>query len=129
MFGSTARASAERRVALEGVGAEVCLTSADRAGRVMLGEAWELLAARGVKRLLVEGGAQVLTSFLGARLALSAEIELSPLWLGAPATPVLGELNVAELGQALRLERIEVERLGQSVLVRGDVVYPAQGAR
>jgi riboflavin-specific deaminase-like protein len=129
VFGSTARAPADRRVALEKVGAEVCLTSGDRAGRVMLGEALELLAARGVKRLLVEGGAQVLTSFLGARLALSAEIELSPLWLGAPATPVLGELNVAELGQALRLERIEVERLGQSVLVRGDVVYPAQGPR
>jgi 5-amino-6-(5-phosphoribosylamino)uracil reductase/diaminohydroxyphosphoribosylaminopyrimidine deaminase/5-amino-6-(5-phosphoribosylamino)uracil reductase len=126
VFGSAPRASAARRRELEAAGAAVLLTSPDSSGRVALREALEALAARGVKRLLVEGGAQVLSSFLEAGLARRAEIEIAPLWLGSPATPALCELGVGSLSQALRLERVEVARLGQSVLIRGDVGYPAQ---
>jgi 5-amino-6-(5-phosphoribosylamino)uracil reductase/diaminohydroxyphosphoribosylaminopyrimidine deaminase/5-amino-6-(5-phosphoribosylamino)uracil reductase len=128
VFGCAERASAARRRQLEAVGAEVWLTSADANGRVALSEALEALAARGVRRLLVEGGAKVLTSFLQAGLADRAEIEIAPLWLGAPATPGLCELGVGQLGQALRLEGVEVTRLGQNVLVRGDIVYPPRSA-
>ena len=77
-----------------------------------------------MRRLLVEGGAKVLTSFLQARLAQRAEIEVAPLWLGAGATPAFCDLNVAELWQALRLERTQIERLGTTLLVKGDIVYP-----
>ena len=123
VFGCAERASTQRRRDLEAAGAEVRLTSADGQGRVALAEALDLLAARGVRRLLVEGGAKVLTSFLQAGLAQRAEIEIAPLWLGAPATLGLGELGVGQLTQAPRLERVEVARLGQNVLVRGDIVY------
>ena len=126
IFGCADRAPAGRRRDLEAKGALVVLTSADRNGQVALVEALDALAARGVKRLLVEGGAKVLTSFLGAGLAERAEIELAPLWLGAPATPALGELGIRQLGQALRLERVDVGRLGQNVLIRGEIVYPAR---
>lgn len=128
VFGCDERASASRRRDLEARGAIVVLTSADPNGQVALLEALEALTARGVKRLLVEGGAKVLTSFLKAGVAERAEIEIAPLWLGAPATPGLCELGVAQLGQALRLERVDVARLGQNVLVRGDIVYPPRGA-
>ena len=87
-----------------------------------------MLGARGVKRLLVEGGAKVLTSFLQAGLATRAEIEIAPLWLGAPATAAPCELGVVSLAQALRLERVQVERLGQSVLLCGEIVYPQRSA-
>ena len=109
-------------------GAEVRLTSADAHGRGAVVEALDVLAARGVRRLLVEGGAKVLTSFLQAGLAQRAEIEIAPLWLGAPATLGLCELGVGQLGQALRLGGVEVARLGQNVLVRGDIVYPPRSA-
>ena len=128
IFGSTARALAPRRRALEAAGAEVQLIVTDRQGRVALPAALDMLGARGVKRLLVEGGAKVLTSFLQAGLAARAEIEIAPLWLGASATAAPCELGVASLAQALRLERVQVERLGQSVLVCGDIVYPPRSA-
>ena len=124
IFGCAERASKERQQRLQDAGASVLLTSADRHGRVALGEALQALATRGVERLLVEGGAKVLTSFLKARLAERAQIEIAPLWLGAPATSSVCDLGVSQLGQALRLERIEVARLGQNVLVQGDVAYP-----
>jgi len=128
VFGAAERASRLRRQELEAAGAEVVLTSAARSGRVALHEALASLAARGVERLLVEGGARVLTSFLDARLAQRAEIEIAPLWLGAPATPSLGELGVGHMGQALKLEQLEIERLGSSLLVRGAIVYAAKAA-
>lgn len=123
LVGCAERADPARRAALEAAGATVLLTSADQQGRVQLPEALELLSRRGVKRLLVEGGAKVLTSFLRQRLVDRAEIEVAPLWLGAQGTPSVGDLGLAQLGQAARLARTEVERLGASVLVRGDVVY------
>ncbi len=129
VFGCAERASKQRQQQLQEAGASVVLTSADRQGRVALGEALQALAARGVERLLVEGGARVLTSFLQARLAKRAQVEIAPLWLGAPATSGVCELGVGQLGQALRLERVEVSRLGQNVLVQGDVVYPTGAAK
>jgi riboflavin-specific deaminase-like protein len=128
IFGSADRAPPARRRALEAAGAEVALTSANQHGRVALLEALELLGARGVKRLLVEGGARVLTSFLQAGLAARAEVEVAPLWLGAPATSAPCELGVANSAHALRLEQVVVERLGASVLFSGDVVYPARSS-
>jgi riboflavin-specific deaminase-like protein len=124
VFGSAARASSERRRELEAAGASVTLTEPDANGRVELARALEVLVEHGVRRLLVEGGAKVLTSFLQARLAQRAEIEVAPLWLGAGATPAFCDLNVAELWQALRLERTQIERLGTTLLVKGDIVYP-----
>lgn len=123
IFGCVERASPRRCRELQAAGADVVLTSAARQGRVALVEALEALAARGVQRLLVEGGGRVLTSFLESGLAQRAEIEIAPLWLGASGTPSVGELGVGNLARALRLEQLEVERLGQSVLVRGAIVY------
>ena len=127
VFGCAGRASPSRQRALEAAGAAVSLTSSDVNGRVELNEALETLAERGVKRLLVEGGGKVLTSFLHAGLAQHAEVEITPLWLGNPGTPALGDVGVTELGKALRLDALRVESLGSSLLVRGDIVYPPRG--
>lgn len=126
VIGCAERTSAKRRREVENAGAEVRLTRADEGGRVALPAALAALAERGVKRLLVEGGAQVLTSFVRARLADRAEIEIAPLWLGSEATPAFADLGVAELLQAQRLVGTEVERLGSSLLLRGEIAYPGQ---
>jgi riboflavin-specific deaminase-like protein len=127
VFGCAARAALERQRELEQRAVQVQLTGPDARGRVALPEVLDALEQRGVRRLLVEGGATVITSFLQERLAARAEVEITPLLLGAPATPALRELGIDSLATALRLERVEVERLGQSVLMRGDIGYPVRG--
>lgn len=122
------RASAERSRALEQAGADVSLLAADEQGRVSLPAALQALHERGVRRLLVEGGARVLTSFLRERLADRAEVEIAPVWLGGDGTPSVGELGVRGMSQALRLERAVLEPLGASLLLRGDIAYPARSA-
>jgi riboflavin-specific deaminase-like protein len=126
-IGVAGRATPSRRQALESAGAVVVLTAADRDRRVLLTEALEALAALGVRRLLVEGGAKVQSSFLATRLADRAQIEIAPLWLGPNATPAASELDVSHVPLAPRLERIETGRLGQNLIVRGDIVYAVRG--
>lgn len=125
VFGSSARAVPQRRTALERAGALIELVDADAEGRVSLRAVLAALAARGIQRLLVEGGGKVLTSFLRERAADRAEIEVSPCFLGAPGTPAVGALGVTELGRAPLLEGMEVERLGPGLLLRGRIAYPA----
>jgi riboflavin-specific deaminase-like protein len=121
-------APAERKAALEAAGALVLTTAADASGRVDLPQMLDTLGRQGVRRLLVEGGGQVLTSFLLARAAERAEIEIAPCFLGAPGTPAVGALGVSGLGQALRLEQLQVERLVEGLLLRGEIVYPTAGS-
>jgi 5-amino-6-(5-phosphoribosylamino)uracil reductase/diaminohydroxyphosphoribosylaminopyrimidine deaminase/5-amino-6-(5-phosphoribosylamino)uracil reductase len=119
----------EQRARLEALGAEVWLVAPDGEGRVDLHETLERLATRGVERLLVEGGARVLTSFLRTRLADRAQIELAPLFLGAPATSCLAELGLGQVGAAPRLEQLDVERLGSSLVLSGTLSYPEGGVQ
>lgn len=102
-------------------GADVAVVEATADGMVSLDGALSALAARGVKKLLVEGGARVLTSFFKARLVHRVEIEIVMRLLGAPGTPTLGGLGIASLDHSLTLANVSVERLGTSVLVRGEV--------
>jgi riboflavin-specific deaminase-like protein len=110
----------QRLVAL---GAEVVLVPADGAGLLSLPAALRTLHAMGVERLLVEGGSLVLTSFLRQRLADEVTIEIAPLLFGEPSLCAFGRVSEAPFEATPRLQRVTVERAGESLLVRGSLVY------
>ncbi|AUX45514.1 5-amino-6-(5-phosphoribosylamino)uracil reductase [Sorangium cellulosum] len=124
VVGAAGRATDGARARLEERGAEVVLVPATDCGRVSLPHALAELHARGVRRLLVEGGGIVLTSFLRARLADRAEVEIAPRLLGDTAIPAVGALGEATLASAIDLREPAVELLGGNVLLRGDIGYP-----
>ena len=123
VIGAEDRFLEEERRALEAAGAAVAVAPRDADGRVAIDGALGILAERGVERLLVEGGSKVVTSFLRAKRVDRLCIEIALRVLGAPGTPTIGALEVTGLAQAPRLVNVAVERLGENVLVRGDVVY------
>ncbi len=123
VIGAEGRGLEVERRALEAAGATVALAARDADGRVAIDGALDILAERGVERLLVEGGAKVVTSFLRAKRVDRLCIEIAMRLLGAPGTPTVGALDITALPQAPRLVNVAVERLGENVLVRGDVVY------
>lgn len=83
----------------------------------------EALAGQGLHRILVEGGGEVHASVLEERLADEACVFVAPKILGGrdAKTPVEGE-GVAIMAEALLLDRIQVERFQDDVMIRGRFV-------
>ena len=74
--------NAAKRMALQDKGVSVLALPLDAAGRVTLPALLAVLRARGVRRLMVEGGAAVLTSFLVGRWVDFLAVTVSPLLVG-----------------------------------------------
>lgn len=76
------------------------------------------LQARGVQRLMVEGGATVIGAFLAARLVDEMYVYVAPVVVGGGA-PSLVEGPGAELAEhVLRLRLASAGRLGEGALLR-----------
>lgn len=123
VIGAEGRVADVERAALLAAGAEVAIAPCAPDGLVAIDGALAILAERGVKRLLVEGGSKIVTSFLRAKRVDRMSIEIAMRLLGAPGTPMVGALAIADLDAAPTLANVSVERLGENVIVRGDVVY------
>lgn len=88
-------------------------------GGVDLADLLRRLAARGVTHLLVEGGAAVHGSFLRAGLVDRIALFLAPKIVGGDGRSWAGGRGVARMGDALRLEDVEVEEVGDDLLLTG----------
>ena len=72
----------ERISAVENQGGEVIRCRQDRQGRVDLQHLLHQLGERGIRSLMVEGGSQVITSFIEARLVDQMIITIAPRMVG-----------------------------------------------
>jgi riboflavin biosynthesis pyrimidine reductase len=78
------------------------------------------LRARGVRTLLVEGGARVITSFLRSGSVDRLIVSLAPTIIGA-GTAAVGDLGVTRMMQAVRLPDASVHRVGPDLVVAGSL--------
>jgi diaminohydroxyphosphoribosylaminopyrimidine deaminase/5-amino-6-(5-phosphoribosylamino)uracil reductase len=78
------------------------------------------LASEGIHKILVEGGGEVHASVLEAGLADEACIFVAPKIIGGrnAKSPVEGA-GQEFMSEALRLERVRVDRFGDDVMIRG----------
>jgi diaminohydroxyphosphoribosylaminopyrimidine deaminase/5-amino-6-(5-phosphoribosylamino)uracil reductase len=86
-------------------------------GGVDLLAALRLLAARGITRLLVEGGPILSAGLIKADLVDEAVIVRSPKILGADATPALEGMPLDALTRSPKLGMIERRAVGPDELV------------
>jgi len=75
------------------------------------------LSTRGMRRLLVEGGAAVLRQFLAGGLADELQLVIAPLLVGDPEAPSFAGGDPGGAG-GLRLSLVEVRPIGEVVLLR-----------
>ncbi|MHB8611028.1 MAG: bifunctional diaminohydroxyphosphoribosylaminopyrimidine deaminase/5-amino-6-(5-phosphoribosylamino)uracil reductase RibD [Candidatus Dormibacteraceae bacterium] len=102
--------------------AEVLRLPAGPDGRVNLPSLLEDLGRRGVLSLLVEGGAEVHSSFFAARLVDKVQAYLAPRLVGGRLAPgPLGGEGVDRLADATHLSEVDFVRLGDDLLVTGYV--------
>ena len=116
---TTNASSAERRDDLRRRGVSVLVVpGADRGVDPVA--ALEALRRIGVRSLLVEGGAGVITSLLSSGLVDRLIVGIAPRLLGS-GTDAVRDLGVTEVAASLRIERRTVHVAGDDVLIAGDL--------
>jgi diaminohydroxyphosphoribosylaminopyrimidine deaminase/5-amino-6-(5-phosphoribosylamino)uracil reductase len=94
----------------------------DEVGRVSLPALLDLLGKQDVLSLLIEGGGVLLGSFFDKRLVDKVHAVVAPMIIGGTSAPTaVAGVGAARMADALRLQEVAVERLGDDVLVTGYV--------
>jgi GTP cyclohydrolase II len=116
---TSGRSDPDRRAALrqDGVQVEVVREGPDG---IDLADGLARLLALGIRSVMVEGGARVITSTLRGRLADRVVVALAPLLLGS-GTEAVGDLGATQVADGLRLLDRTVHQVGPDVLVAGNV--------
>jgi diaminohydroxyphosphoribosylaminopyrimidine deaminase/5-amino-6-(5-phosphoribosylamino)uracil reductase len=103
-------------------------TAKVRSGRLLIDSGQDLvglldrLGSMGILSLLVEGGATVHGSFFDARLVDRVYAYLAPIVVGGQTAPsAVGGRGPALVTESLRLHPLQVRRLGDDLLIVGDV--------
>ena len=82
------------------------------------------LRAAGVETLLVEGGARVITSLLGAGVVDRLIVGVAPTIIGQ-GTEAVGPLGITSIAEGIRLVNRSVHVVGDDVLLAWDIRRPA----
>jgi riboflavin-specific deaminase-like protein len=104
----------ERRSELEARGASVLLLPADESRRVQLGALLDRLGERGLKTLMVEGGATVITGFLKQQLVDRLVVTIAPCIAG-------GLRAVEALADTIALHNVAYHRHGADMVLEADL--------
>jgi len=122
VLAATAQASADRYAGARALGATVLLLPADARGRVDLSTLLATLQERGIRAIMVEGGAALITALLRARLVDRLAICVAPKILGA-GIEAIGDLGIDNLADALRLREVRLVPVGADFILDGQVTY------
>ena len=80
------------------------------------------LGRRGMVNVLIEGGGELAASALAAKAVDYVEFHVAPKILGGrDSRPAVGGASPETLAEALELKNVRVERLGEDVMMAGDV--------
>lgn len=126
---SSPEVDCERRATLESRGATVVPLRRDSDGRVSLESLLDELGTRGISSLMVEGGTEVLTSFLRSRHVQRMILTVSPVFVGgtpalsAPPTPQIGDDSEVDRGVFPELTNVQQRWCGRDLVIEGDPVW------
>jgi len=104
--------------AVQELGGEVLRLAANETG-IDIGELLEALGRRGITSVLVEGGRQMITSFLSARAVDRVIAIVAPKIIGKGIESI-GDLGIIHISDALTFASVSTLRLG------ADIVFDAR---
>lgn len=121
-------ASGERASELEKTGCEIVRVP-ERDGRIDLQQLMAALGKRGIDSVFLEGGATLAACALEAGIVNHVQAFIAPkIFAGIGASSPLGGTGVETPDQAWTLSATTIERLGNDVLIEGDVVSAENAA-
>jgi riboflavin-specific deaminase-like protein len=104
---------------LEDAGVRLLTLDADQDGRVDLTALLDHLGKVGIRSVMVEGGGEVITSFLRLGLADRAVVTIAPVF--AAGYRAVQRLDADHWGQLPRLSNMRVLQAGEDLIVWGDL--------
>ncbi len=110
-----------RQTQLESRGVKIIKVAQEDDGKINLYATLQHLARQGIQSLMVEGGAQVITSFLKARLVDQVVLTIAPMFVGG--LQGLGSLGITSPEKLPRLQNLHHQYLGDNLIVRGDPTW------
>jgi GTP cyclohydrolase II len=116
---TTDRSDPVRRTALRDRGVRVEVVP-ERGGHTSIRDVMSILRENGVVSVLVEGGSEVATALLAADLVDRAIVGIAPIILGAGRQAV-NDLGVGTIASGIRLRNQMMVRVGDDIIVAGDV--------
>ncbi|NKQ36772.1 MAG: GTP cyclohydrolase II [Chloroflexi bacterium] len=120
LIAATDAADFRRAAALAEAGATVLRLPAAPDGRVQLPALLHQLYDRGIRSVMVEGGAQIITSFLAAHLVDRLALTVAPLFVGG----LNAVANLPVNGHGFpRLHNVQTQQVGQDMVLFGDVSF------
>ncbi|HZF59154.1 MAG TPA: RibD family protein, partial [Rubrobacter sp.] len=114
-----------RQQDLETLGVEVLGTPRWKEG-LDLDYVLNVLARRGIRGILVEGGGETATSFVRRGLADKLTLFYAPKLIGSEGMPMIRSLRATKMAESLKFSVSEVERFGGDFAV---TLYPAHSAK
>jgi diaminohydroxyphosphoribosylaminopyrimidine deaminase/5-amino-6-(5-phosphoribosylamino)uracil reductase len=106
------------RARITAAGGEVVLGEPDDDG-LNLRQLVQALGRRGVLTAWIEGGGTLLGSIFQEELADEIQAYIAPRILGGDGLAAVGGFGITAVADAANLREVEIERLGDDVLVRG----------
>lgn len=86
----------------------------------MLTKLWNL----GIDSIYVEGGSELITSFLKQKLANYIQVFISPKIIGGKdALNPVGELNIKEIKNSIQIKNPSYQIIEDNIFISGDLVY------
>jgi 3,4-dihydroxy 2-butanone 4-phosphate synthase/GTP cyclohydrolase II len=112
------------QAAIISAGAHVLPCPPDADGHVSLPDLLSHLASLGISRLMVEGGAAVITAFLTARLADLLVLTIAPIFVGGLRAPEALLANpTGSTADWPKLTNLGTELLGEDIILWGHLCY------
>jgi diaminohydroxyphosphoribosylaminopyrimidine deaminase / 5-amino-6-(5-phosphoribosylamino)uracil reductase len=105
-----------RREAFTARGVTMIDIEPDLEGHIDPAAALRAIGARGITRLVVEGGARLAAAFFRARLVDRLIWVHAPMLIGGDAIPAIAALGVTALSDAPAFEHVSMETVGEDVL-------------
>ncbi len=124
LVATTDAAPSSWRSSVASAGAEVVVIR-EHGGQLSLAALLNFLGERGVLTTLVEGGGTILGALFDERLVNRLYAVLAPVVIGATSAPAaVSGRGASVMAAATRLSDVEVDRLGEDILITGVPVWP-----
>ena len=120
LIATTNYADREKRSRLMDLGAEVLSVDTDKDRRVDLMRLLMELGKRNISSVLVEGGADIITSMLMEQLPDRVVIIIAPKIVGK-GLEAIGDLGIKSINEALRISYRKLRRLGDDLIIDGRI--------